>query len=344
MCGAVGLGSVIIVLLLPVYYRATTTFLAASPDQAKPELLFGEGNMRSEYYGNANDIDRLMTIANSNELIEFLIDSFDLYKVYDIDPTHPRAPFLAKREFHSLYEIEKTKRDAIEIIIEDRDKQRAADIANTAREKINELALALIKEGQAKAINTFNSDIASKQEFLKVLGDSLAEIRKTYSIYNIDAQSENLTSQYTEAEAKLVRNRSKLEVLKDTPGIPRDTLSMIKALVTGLEEEVKVLDKKIASFNDGLGVFEALQKQFVEAANKLGDDQERLKKYKTVYEADIPAIYLVEKAIVPVVKSRPNRKLIVVGAVLCAFLFGLIGILLFENYKDINWREVYHGK
>ena len=64
---------------MPVYYRASTTFLAASPDQANPELLFGQGNLRTQYYGNANDIDRLITLAHSNELVEFLVELVEFW-------------------------------------------------------------------------------------------------------------------------------------------------------------------------------------------------------------------------------------------------------------------------
>ena len=52
-------GSVVISLLLPVYYEAKTAFLAASPDQAKPEMLYGKVSFEPQYYGNENDIDQI---------------------------------------------------------------------------------------------------------------------------------------------------------------------------------------------------------------------------------------------------------------------------------------------
>ena len=139
VCLIAGIGSVIISLLLPVYFQATTVFLAASPDQAKPELIFGSGTLEGEYYGNENDIDRILTIAESSELFDFLIDTFNLYQHYKIDSTANRAPYRVKKKLAKLYDVAKTKRDAIELSVEDQDKELAAAIANTARRKINEI-------------------------------------------------------------------------------------------------------------------------------------------------------------------------------------------------------------
>ena len=83
-CLIAGVGSAIIVLLLPSYYKASTIFLAVSPDQATPELLFTDGGIAPELYGNESDIDRMLTIAESNQLADYLIDSFSLYEHYDI--------------------------------------------------------------------------------------------------------------------------------------------------------------------------------------------------------------------------------------------------------------------
>ena len=46
----------------------------------------------------------------------------------------------------------------------------------------------------------------------------------------------------------------------------------------------------------------------------------------------------------PVIKSRPKRSIIVLATVAIAFLFSLIGALLFDTYKDVNWKDIYHAK
>lgn len=343
-CLAAGIGSIIISLLLPVYYKSTTVFLAASPDQAKPELLFGKGTLRTQYYGNENDIDRILTLAQSNEVVEFLIDSFNLFEHYDIDPTHPKAKYKVKQAFFDLYEIKKTKRDAIELSIEDRKKEMAARIVNAARERLNEIAQGLIKERQFKAINTFETSMVVKEKQLTALSDSLIKLRSRYGIYNSGAQTESLTAQFSEAEAKLVRNRGRLNALKEISTIPKDTIIMAAALVAGLEEEVNSLKEKIKMLNDGMAHVNIIDKQYQEANQTLSEDKERNKRFIATYNSTIPAIFLVEQGAVPIIKSRPKRSIIVLAAVAIAFLFSIFAILLIDSYKHINWREIINAK
>ncbi len=344
VCGIAVVGAIVISLFLPNYYQATTTFLAVSPDQAKPESLFGNGQLRTEYFGNENDIDRLMTIAESSELVNFLVDSFNLYEHYEIDTSQAKAAFKVREKFFSLYEVQKTKRDAIELSIEDKDKELAARMANAAREKIDQIARRLIMEGLEKTIESYRDNIQNKEQQLRYLSDSLITYRKEYGIYSIVGQSEALPTQVSEAEALLVRSRSKLEALKGTRGIPQDTIRYLQATVRGLEEEYNSLADRMDKFNTGLSKVGIFERQYIEANQTLSEDQERLKQALATYNSYIPAVLIVEKAQVPVVKSRPRRSIIVLAAAAIAFLFSLIGVLLFDTYSDVNWREVYHAK
>jgi tyrosine-protein kinase Etk/Wzc len=344
VCVIAGVGSVIISLLLPVYYQAATVFFVASPDQAKPELIFGRGTLAAEYYGNENDIDRILTIAESNELVDFLVDSFNLYSHYKIDSTGVKAPYKVKKAFFKRYKVQKTKRDAIELMYEDHDRLLSARIASAARQRINEISQHLIKESLQKKINTFEDNILNKEELLKILGDSLVHLREKYGIYNSEAQTETLTAQVSEAESKLVRNQARLTVLTQSSRISRDTVAMVQALVKGMEEEVMALRGKMKLFNDGLGKFSTYEKQYVEANQSLSENKEALKQLVATYHSDIPAVYLVEEAQPPVVKSRPKRSLVVLAAVAIAFFFSIIGVLLIDTYKGVNWREIYHGR
>lgn len=342
--GAAAVGSIIISLLLPNFYMGATTFLAVSPDQAKPEALFSKGQIRTQYYGNENDIDRLLTIANSGELVDFMIDTFQLYEHYGIDPDGQKAAFKVRDKFGNRYEIEKTSRDAIELSIEDRDPELAAQMATAARRKTGEIARQLIREGQRKTIVSYKSNITNKEEQLNTLGDSLVRLRMHYGIYNIDGQSEALTTQLLETESKLIRQRSRLEALQNTAGIPRDTIQLIKADVKGLEAEFENLNQKITRFNDGLAKVGTYERQYTVANATLSDDKEQLKQVLSVYESNIPALIVVEEAHVPYEKSWPKRSYIVIGAIAIAFLFSVIGVLLLDTYQDVDWGAIYKGE
>jgi tyrosine-protein kinase Etk/Wzc len=79
-------------------------------------------------------------------LADFLIDTFNLYEHYDIDPEGRQSALPRSGSFYELYEVTKTKRDAIELSVEDTDKALAAKIANAARDKIDATVQQLMKE------------------------------------------------------------------------------------------------------------------------------------------------------------------------------------------------------
>lgn len=344
VCVVAVVGAIVISLLLPNYYEAKTTFLAVSPDQAKPEVLYGKGQLKTEYYGNENDIDRLLTVAESNELIDFLIDSFQLYEHYDINPEVSKADFKVRQRLLNLYEVTKTKRDAIELSIEDTDRELSAQMVNAARQKIDDITRQLLLLGQQKVISSYQDNITNKEQQLQSLSDSLSALRERYGIYNLMGQTEALTTQLSEVESTLIRNKGRLEALKATRGIPRDTIQMIQAKVSGLEQEYENLNQKMARFNEGLSRVGALDRQYKEATQTLSEDMERLKQSLSTSQSNIPTILLVEEAKVPLIKSRPKRSIIVAVVGIVAFLFSVIGVLLLDAYSDVEWKKIYAGE
>lgn len=342
LCIGVAIGTALISLLLSNYYESTTTFYANSIDQAKPGQIFGTSNKDIEFYGDDRDNDRLLTIAESNELADYMIETFNLYEHYDIDPSKEKAAFNVREKFDKYYTVIKTKRDAIELSIEDTDKELATQMVNTAREKIDEFAVKIVKEQLQSIRESLEKNINDKKNSLKVLGDSILILRTKYGIYNIETQGEVFASQILSAEAQQVRAEAKLKSLKAT-GSPKDSLSRISANIAGYKSEFNTLSERVKAFNIGQSKVLILERQEKDMSNKLGIESVQLNQLITAYNSKITAINLIEAGQVPIIKSRPKRSLIVISAVLITFIFSFIGVLLFESYKDIKWKEIIKG-
>ena len=342
VCGIAFIGSIIISLFLSDYYQSTTLFYAASEDLAKPAAV-GTDLLNRNYYGTEPDIDRIMTIAESNEVADFLIKKFDLYKHYEIDTTHIKAPFFVKRTFFKHYEVIKTKFDAIELSVEDKDKKLASAMANAARDKISEIAQNLVKAGQNQEIRDKKKSIEEKERNLIELGDSLRVLRSEYGIYSY-TQSETLTELLATSGAKLAREKARKSSLESSSSVPRDTIVYVAALVNGLEKEIENITNQIEQINNGMSQVDGLERTRQEATDQLSLDKERYKQLQSAYQSDFTALILVEKAATPIVKSRPKRTYIVIGAVLVAFLFSIIGVLIMDMYRDVNWSEIVNAK
>lgn len=338
-------------LLLPNYYSSTTTFYAASTDLAKPEMIFGLAGKAMEYYGSTDDIDRLLTIAESNELKDFLVDSFRLMEHYDIDSNDIKSRYKVMEALNELYSVQKTKYDAIEITVEDKDRILAAQMVNTARDKINEFATSLVKESQKRLMNTFEKSMDEKQKEIVGLDNNLIDSRKKYGILNIESQSGMLGVLISRKESALVGSKGKLQIYQQMPNANKDTIMNLKANIKGLEDELRELTSptsttslNLSKFNDGLSKIEMLQQLHLQSRNRLSYDLDRYNMIKNAYESVTPSLILIEKGQVPIVKSRPKRALIVLASVLATLLVSVIGVLLINNYSDVDWNRELYGK
>lgn len=336
------IGTAGISLLLPNYYKATTVFLAASPDLARPDILYGKSN-GGQPYGTANDIDRILTIASSNELGDYLIDSFKLFEHYDIDPNHPKSYVWARHKLSSRMEVTKTKRDAIELTFEDVSPQLAAQIANAARERINYLSQEVLKSNQRKNLASYEAGIAANEAILKELSDSLSRLRARYRIYNTREVSTDLTERYIIARGNFSRFKGRWDAMRNNPRIPRDSVAFTEATMKGYKSEVDSLQKDLAHLSGGEAELMLMETRYYTSNGQLGDAVEKAKMLSTALEADVPSVLIVETAEVPVVKSRPKRSILVLAAGAIAFVIGVFGVLLFNAYQENKWGEAFNN-
>jgi hypothetical protein len=100
----------------------------------------------------------------------------------------------------------------------------------------------------------------------------------------------------------------------------------------------------LPKFNDGLTKVEMLLQLHEQARNRFGYDLERYNQLKNAYYAKIPAVLLIENGTVPLVKSRPHRLMLVLISVFVTFIVTVIGILLIDNYRDINWKKDFNAE
>jgi uncharacterized protein involved in exopolysaccharide biosynthesis len=339
VCIIAGLGSIIISLTLPNYYQASTVFYSASPDLAKPAPI---GNMEIdvEYYGEDEDVDRVLSIANSGELAGYIIDKFNLYEHYKINPEGLKAKYKVQKKFFKLYNAEKTKFDAIELSMEDVDPILARDIANAARDKINEIAQRLVKDSQDKLIITYEDNIKSKMVEIFTLNDSLLRERKRFQVWDTEYQGQVLSELVSRTSAKLSGAEAKLEVFKNRSGSFRDSIFYYQAVIKSLEKQMEVINSQLESFNSGLPMITYLEQEQKEFSEQLSLDKERYKQLRSARKNDFTALHIVEFAETPVIKSRPKRSILVISATAIIFILSLLAIMVLEKYKSINWKAL----
>jgi uncharacterized protein involved in exopolysaccharide biosynthesis len=348
VCILTFVGSAAFALWMPNYYKSTTSFYPASTELAKPEVIFGASAKATEYFGTDRDLDRLLEIASGNEIVDYVVTRFNLYQHYGIDSTSREGQFRVRDTFRGVYVVQKNKNDALELSVEDTDPRLAAEMANAARDKINEHAQRMVKQTQATLLASFEENIERKLVDLAVLTDSLRYLQARYNIYSVNEQGDILTEQLAKAESDVIRGKARLEILANNPLIPKDTVEYIKANLRAAERTLAQINTpnprsdnfSSRNFNQGLPLVTVVNDLHYQARRQLSYDLERFNQIKAAYNTDIPALQTLAVAETPIMKNRPKRSVLVAAATLAAFLFTLFAALLADAYKEVNWKEL----
>lgn len=326
-------------LLLPNWYEGSSTFYVASPDLAKPSPI-GVANTETEYYGEGEDIDRVLTIANSSQIATSMIEQFNLMDHYEIDTSSEKAIVKAMKKFNAHYDVIKTQYEALQMTFESTNPILARDVTNNARDKINDIAQNIIKDSQKKQLQTFESNIESKEQNVIELNYLLDSLRNKYEIYDAGQQGLVIAEMLSTSQARLDQAKAKVNAYKELGGRFRDSVSIYNATINGYQDQVKSLRKQASNFNKGVSVVMGLEKQASQASTQLALDKERYKSLKSIYNTDFDALHVVEYASKPVEKSRPKRSILVIASGALAFLLLSLLAIISEVYKKVDWKAI----
>ena len=329
-------------LLLPNYYEASTQFYAASPDLAQPSPI-GIQLEDKKIYGNDNDIDRLLSIAKSNTVQNYLIEKFDLFEHYEIDPEEDKAKYKLLLKLNKLFDVSKTKYDAIRLSVEDKDRELAAQMANATRHKIDSLAQKLIKESQKKLIDSYKFNVEEKQKVYDGIADSLFNARVRYGVFNTQSQGEAFGTSMVELEGSIQNYVARIKYLKNAQDVEQDSIVIAESKLAGFRSQYDKLKRSIKSYNDGYPHILRYERELKDFGDQLNLDKERLKQLEAVFGSDVSAIHVVEMAETPVNKSRPKRSYIVIGVTLLCFVLMSLWVIVQDQFKTNNWRSKFNN-
>jgi len=162
---------------MPNYYKSIVNFYPANPIMTDRQVLYSTtvGEIEIDYFGSAGDVDRILTLANTSSIIDYIINKYHLMEHYGYDSTKTLARYKTKKKFEKNYRAVETEYGAVEISIWDKDKNLAAEIANHIAFTIDNHNKSMITRDKNVAIQTFKSEISTKEIF----NDSLATAIET---------------------------------------------------------------------------------------------------------------------------------------------------------------------
>lgn len=183
------IASVVVSLLLPDEFESVAVFYPVNPAMTDRQMLFNEKGTDQyiDYFGSKNDINRMISIAYSASVIDYLINEYKLYDHYKIDTTKKLWQWKTKKELLSKYSCKKSELGAVEVTVVDEDKFLAAEMANKVVELIDKHSKEIIIRNKQKILALYKTKYDQKEFEVRSIADSLAEMRAKYSIQELES-------------------------------------------------------------------------------------------------------------------------------------------------------------
>ncbi len=173
-------GSAIVSLVLPEYYESSSLILPANPAVGDRQTIFAKesGIQPVTYFGTKEDVNRLLTLANSSPIVDFIINNYKLWEHYGIDTTSSGYwRYKVKKEFEKNYNAIKTENGFISITLIDRDFKLAAEMVNMIVKAIDQHNSEMIQESKTQILESLTGELENNRKNVAVLTDSLTKAK-----------------------------------------------------------------------------------------------------------------------------------------------------------------------
>jgi uncharacterized protein involved in exopolysaccharide biosynthesis len=337
------LASAGISLVLPPTYQATARIMPPQQSQSGAAALLsslggGVASMAAGVSGLKNTSELYVAILQSRTVADRLIARFDLMKHYEAKLHESARKTLAKKT-----KIGAEKSGMITIEVEDGDSNRAAEIANAYIQELTRLTKTLAVSEASQRRLFFEQQLEGAKNNLAKAEIALKGGIDARGVISVDVESRGVM----ETVAKLRAQSSAKEI----------ELNSMRSFVTESNPNYRRVQEELASLRSELAKLEngraGTTEVGSEVKNQAGLDNIKLlrdvKYYQMLYEMlakqyevarldeakDPTMIQVLDAALVPEKRSKPQRTLIVLAATIFGFALAAGLVLAREKKKQL---------
>lgn len=296
-------------LITPMYKASVVLFPAPSSSIAKSLISTGNSYKAAAVFGEDEEVEQILQVLNSDEVMQHLSRKFNLMQHYEIKPDEKYANSKLANTYRSNISFKRTEFMAVEISVLDRNPDTAALIANECTSLVDTVLNRMEKDRAKEALAIVQNEYNKKLAMMSLLEDSIRVIMKK-GIYDYESQSEVYNNAYAEALAK-------------------GNISGAKKL----EEKLEILAEYGSRYVSLRDLLKYETEQFADLSQKL-------KEAKVDAQESLTHVLVVNKAAVPDKKHSPKRSIIVFVSTFSAFIFAFIALIFVDMLKSIKQKRI----
>ena len=332
--GAATLLGLLYCLMLPALYTATTRIMTPQQTQSSAAILMtqlansGNGSLAaaaSTGLGLKNPNDVYIGLLGSRSVADALIRQFGLQNAYkSADMTATRKTLAANTQMTS------EKSGLLSITVTDRDKQRAAQIANAYTSQLSVLTknLAITEASQRRLF--YEEQLKEAKEALVSAEIAFQQVQQNSGLVQLDAQAKAMIEGLEDLRAHVAAKQVDVQELRSFSTERNPALQLAESQLTALQlEQARMEQNSRGRGIAGLGLenVPSAGLEYLRAQHELQYRQalydmllKQLDAARLDEAKDAAVIQVVDPAIPPDRKSSPKRLLIVVTFLIIGFL------------------------
>lgn len=175
-------------------YKAIGGFIMTNPLYTDRNNLFQESGIQFvDYFAGDDDVDRLMSLVESDTIKYLVADKINLWDHYKLDRSKPKDVKKLLDIFKDEYKVIRSEYNACEVSYIDTEPATAATVVNTTMQTIESLFRGYYVNQRAKMMLSLQGKISEMDSSIASMTDTLAKLRDQYRIYDvINPASKNL--------------------------------------------------------------------------------------------------------------------------------------------------------
>lgn len=284
-----------------------------------------------------------LVILHSKSLRDSMIKHFDLAKVYEIPDSMMSK---VHKLFESNIEIILRKEGNYDITIWDKDKQRAAEMANKFIEFANTLSIKLQRDEAFVNKYYLEDRIKHTDSTLALIGDELQTFSANKLLFSPLDQAKAASAALAEVKAQMLQNEIMYDFYRKTYGEADPYTIMHKQLAAETKAKLKSIENQPGfagnfSIKDASGVgmkYMRLYTEYETFAKLKAFLLPLLEKARLDEISNTKALFVVDTAVPADMKDKPKRSIIVAGAFGGSFVLSILILVLLNAIKSFSAR------
>ena len=347
--GAAVLAGMVLALALPVRYTATTRIMPPQQTQSTASMLMmdqltaaGGGSLAalaSAGLGLKNPNDTYIGMLKSRPIADAIIQKFGLMQAY-----HAKDMTAARQKLADYTEVASEKDGFISISVTDKDKKRAAEMANDYPDQLRALTQTLAVTEASQRRLFYEEQLKQAKNALVAAEFAFQQVQQKMGLVQLDAQAKAMIEGLAAIRAQVAAKQVEVQALRSYSTEQNPELQLAEKELASLQAEEARMEQNnhspgIAGL--GLGNVPVAGLEYLRAAHELAYRQALYDLLMKQYDAarldeakEAAIIQAVEQAIPPDRKSSPKRAIILVLSIFVGIFTGCI-LALFLWWKEL---------